>query len=334
MKNAADVVVAIQDEPSLNQKRALVNAAWDQGIWEFFQGAQLCYDSFKTFGIKQVPVQLHENLDAVFGWQDFHALAVQLTTRKLTGNAARTAVAAAMNRCSAHMWNGFYRRILLKDLKCKLTETVLNQELDAIAVQDSNALAYRVPVFSCQLAKDAGEHAKKVSDKKFLDIKLDGVRLLTVMDVDAQTVTQYTRNGLENTKFTSITNQLQLLLPHLQHSVVLDGEVMSENFQKLMTQLNRKTQVDTSDSHLHLFDIVPLEDFRAGYCATTQQQRHEQLVKLMPLIAQHCGGCVQVVPKLLVDLDTEQGQQQFREFNNQAVAAGFEGIMIKNPHAA
>ena len=333
MKSATDVVLALQDNNSLLRKREIVQAAWDQGILEFFQGAQLCYNSFKTFGIKQVPTQLQDNMQGTLGWQDFAALAEQLATRKLTGNAARTAVANAMNECSAHMWNGFYRRILLKDLKCKLTETVLNQELDTIATRDARASAYVVPVFSCQLAKDANEHAKKLTGEKFLDIKLDGVRLLTVLDIEQGTVTQYTRNGLVNNKFTNITDRLQLLLPHLAASMVLDGEVMSENFQKLMTQLNRKTAVDTADSQLHLFDIVPLVDFQASYCATSQRQRHAQLLALEPLLAQHCGTCVQVVPKTLVDLDTAQGQQQFREFNNQAVLAGFEGIMIKHPEA-
>ena len=40
-----------------------------------------------------------------------------------------------------------------------------------------------------------------------------------------------------------------------------------------------------------------------------------------------------VIPKLAVDLDTPEGQKTFKEFNNETVAAGFEGIMVKDPKA-
>jgi DNA ligase-1 len=42
---------------------------------------------------------------------------------------------------------------------------------------------------------------------------------------------------------------------------------------------------------------------------------------------------IQVIDQFEVDLDTEEGQKQFKEFNNKAVADGYEGIMIKDPTA-
>ncbi len=50
------------------------------------------------------------------------------------------------------------------------------------------------------LAHDSANHEKKLVGKKLLEPKLDGVRCVTIVDYEAKSVTQYTRNGkvLEN----------------------------------------------------------------------------------------------------------------------------------------
>ncbi len=45
------------------------------------------------------------------------------------------------------------------------------------------------------------------------------------------------------------------------------------------------------------------------------------------------SGEAYVVPKLSVDLDTDEGQAAFVEFNREALEAGYEGIMVKDPEA-
>ena len=45
-------------------------------------------------------------------------------------------------------------------------------------------------------------------------------------------------------------------------ALVLDGEVMSENFPRPMKQVHRKGSADAQDAVLHLFDFIPLEDFK------------------------------------------------------------------------
>ena len=42
---------------------------------------------------------------------------------------------------------------------------------------------------------------------------------------------------------------------------------------------------------------------------------------------------IQVIPKQEVDLDTDEGQKQFKDFNKEAIEQGYEGIMIKDPTA-
>ena len=328
------VIAQLEAHSGRGDKEQIVRAAWDAGCTEFFEGAKLAYDALVTFNVKKVPLFEDatdpEGFVPVLTWTKFTDVLSKLQRREITGNMARDVIRAASDTAAAADWNGWYRRILLKDLKCGVTDGTINRVLTAIG---GAALDYQIPVFSCQLAKNGDDHPKKMVGHKFLDVKLDGVRILTVINIDSKTVTQYSRDGRQNDRFDAITTDIAKLIPNLKQSIVLDGEMVSRSFQDLMKQLNRKDDVDTSDARLALFDIIPLADFRAGECKMTQVDRHEILVGFMPMLAEACGDRVYVVPKMMVDLDTPEGQAQFTEFNNDTVAAGYEGIMIKDPLA-
>jgi DNA ligase 1 len=124
------------------------------------------------------------------------------------------------------------------------------------------------------------------------------------------------------------------MLNEIEHSIVLDGEMLGDTFQGLMKQVQRSNP-DTKDMKLGLFDVVPLRDFKTGKCKMTQRKRHEALCEFQTsgMFQKHAGDSVYVIPKLEVNLDTEQGQKEMREFFSEACLAGFEGIMIKDPEA-
>ena len=333
MKNPADVIAALEANNSRLEKERIIQTAWDAGLIEFFQGAQMAYDALRTFGVKKVPFIAEgddDSTDNSFTWDRFILITTQLENRTLTGNEAKAVLLASADAAPVRDWNLWYRRILLKDLKCGVSETTINKIL---AKNGARAKNYIIPVFSCQLAKNGDDHPKKMTGPKLLDVKLDGVRIISVLDKNKNTVTQYSRDGRLNENFPQIAAVLAKLIPAIKESMVFDGEVVSRSFQALMKQLNRKEDVNTDDAKLALFDCLPLRDFLAGECQLTQIQRHEALVEFMPLLDQVSKGGVYVIPKLAVDLDTVNGQQSFREFNSETVEAGYEGIMIKDPNA-
>jgi DNA ligase-1 len=321
---------------SRTEKEQFILDAWMKGERNFFKGCQLAYDILISFGVKKVP-ELGEDDGApgTFTFQDFLKLADKLHKRQLTGNAAKEAMNEAALNSDFNTWNEFFRRILLKDMRGGFSESTVNKILEKVGKSDPDALNYIVPVFSCQLAKDGADpaNAKKVSGKKMLDVKLDGVRLLTVIDKEERTVIQYTRNGKLNTNFPHITKSLEPLLDILPVSMVLDGEVVAKSFQELMTMVNRTKNNDSSTAKLALFDMVPLADFKAGKCKMKQKDRHTVLSGLMGELQKHTAGTVYVIPKLSVDLDTPEGQKAFAEFNTETVKAGYEGIMVKDPES-
>lgn len=328
-----EIIERLEANGSRLEKERIIREAWEAGCTEFFVGAKLAYDALVTFGVKKVPLIEGED-DASFQygltWQKFEGVCGKLRSRELSGNAARDVLRAAADSASSAEWNGWYRRILLKDLKCGITEATINKVLESIG---GDAASHVIPVFSCQLAKNADDHPGKMKGAKYLDPKLDGVRIITILDVTNKTVTQYSRDGRQNDRFENITQRLAGLLPQLKRSIVLDGEMISRSFQDLMKQLNRKEDVDTSDARLALFDVLPLDDFLAGECPMPQDQRQDVLAGLMPLLQEHCDDRVYVIPKMLVDLDTPEGQESFKEFNRETVEAGYEGIMVKDPKA-
>jgi len=114
--------------------------------------------------------------------------------------------------------------------------------------------------------------------------------------------------------------------------LVLDGEIVSKNFQELMKQIHRKNNVQNKDAKLYLFDIISFENFKIGIESITQEKR---LVFLKQFYEKNLinKSNIKLLDQKIVDLDTQNGMLEFEKFNNSSVHSGFEGIMIKNPNS-
>jgi DNA ligase-1 len=234
MSNCDAVIRSLEDHPSRLNKEAIIEAERDNA--ELFEGFQLALSPFITFGVKKVPS--HGGPDGQgLPWDAFRELCNLLATRQLTGDDARTAIELALSASTQKQWNDWYRRILIKDLRCGVSEKTINKIV-------KNA----VPLFECMLAHDGANHEKKVAGKKLLEPKLDGVRVLTIVDCEARTVIQYSRNGKVLENFSHITAGLLAHIDDFERSFVLDGEIVSTSFQALMKQVHRKSDADASDA--------------------------------------------------------------------------------------
>jgi DNA ligase-1 len=319
------IIKALEDHPSRLNKEAILKDAMEQGLDEFFEGVRWALDKLYTFGVKQVPVSKADGQG--LDWASFTQLANSLRKRELTGHDARDAIKLAMDVATMEQWNGWYRRILIKDLRCGVSEKTVNS-----VAKDTGLTQYRVPVFECMLAHDGANHEKKIQGVKLLEPKLDGVRCITVVDAESRTVTQFTRNGKILENFTHITEALARHIDDIGRSYVLDGEVVSSSFQALMKQVHRKDNVQADDARLMLFDIVPLSEFRSGKSIMGQRRRTNLLRSMEALF--NTVGHIDVIPQIEVDLETAVGRIEYKDYNKQMVEGGFEGIMIKDPDAA
>jgi len=365
---SARIILSLQESDSrLHKEDVLRNTleAAQQGNAEattFLELATLCYNTYVTFGVRQVPnktsttsevivdedtgqrtVSIHrptEIEDNCFAeenpWTDFKALLAQLANRELTGNAAQEAIEEMAVRFNDAEWNLFCAPVIRRDLRAGISVTTLNKIL--------KGTDYVVPVFKCQLATNS-ENRPEMAGKKRIEPKLDGVRVIMTVDTSTPTpvVTCYSRNGKVFENFTHIEEQIAenakklcslmgpLLGSNIKKGYVLDGEVIGNTFQELMRQARRKENVQATDSVFNIFDIMPLNEFSMGHCNAQLRKRVEVLENIRPLVQQLPN--VELLPHIIVDLDTDEGQKQLQSYANTQVSAGFEGIMIKELEA-
>ena len=317
------IIQKLQADNSRLAKEAIILEAMQEGLDEFFEGIKMALDPLHTFGVKQVP-ERDDSPGQGCDWTVFKDLADKLAQRELTGHAARDAIELVMQTATQEQWNDYYRRILIKDLRCGVSEKTVNS-----VAKKNKFEQYKVPVFSCMLAHDSANHEKKMIGMKMLDYKLDGVRVLAIYNKDNNTVTMYSRNGKQFLNFGHVEKEIiDKLSSKFTQSMVLDGEMVSSSFQALMKQVHRKDNVEATDAKYALFDILTLNEFQKGKSILGCRDRHNALVELIT-DTDHMF----VVDKVECDLDTQEGQKIFSDYNKIAIEKGFEGIMIKDVDA-
>ena len=278
----------------------------------FQEGLVMCLDPLTTFGVKQVPECIEDGngLD----WSDFKEAANQLIDRDKTGHAARDLIIELIESSKTDQWNDWYRRILIKDLRCGVSEKTVNN------VAKKMDFEFRVPIFSCMLAHDGAKHPKKIKGDCLVEYKYDGVRVIAIVKNGRATL--YSRNGKIFNNFPHIENALS---KKEFNNLVFDGEVMSDDFQALMKQVYRKSGAKTDDAYLALFDILPLKEFNNGKSILTSIERKEHLNEL----AKSFDDAIKLVDYEIINFDNDDGKAKFSNMNKEALEKGFEGLMIK-----
>ena len=310
----------LSDNSRLSKEEILSNHIDD----EVFQEAMvLALDPLITFGVgkRSIPFS-YETTCSIFptqeklSWKTFVELCNKLISRELTGNAAFSAIEMAISKCTVDEWNFWYRRILLKNLDCGVSEKTINN------VAKKAKIKFRVPTFNCMLANDGAKHEKRMVGKCIVEYKYDGVRVIGIHQ-DGKCVL-HSRNGKVLDNFPHINSAIENYMSGTDESMVIDGEVMSKDFQALMKQLNRKKNVQTEDAYLAVFDMISLDEFKSGKSKLTQVERKKNLYGL-----EYHDGCLSPVDWCIIDLDTIEGQKEYTEMNRVALEKGYEGLMIK-----
>ena len=124
MSDCYRVISSLEDHPSRLNKEAILEAEIDNV--ELFEGMRMALDNLYTFGVKKVPT--HGGPDGQgLPWEAFKELCHLLYTRQLTGHDARDAIELALSASTQRQWNDWYRRILIKDLRCGVSEKTINK---------------------------------------------------------------------------------------------------------------------------------------------------------------------------------------------------------------
>ena len=324
--NNSEIIKLIESSNSRLFKESIILEQMKKGNDIFFKGLSFAYNKLLTFGVKQLPVA--EKNGQGLDWIEFSKICEKLIKRELTGHAARDQIIILKDKSYKDEWNFFYRRILQKDMRCGLSERTVNN-----VAKKNNYEQYVIPVFSCQLAQDCELHKKKLNGKKSLEVKLDGVRAVTVIYPTGK-IDMFSRNGKELNNFNHIKDEISKTfnISSIKEALVLDGEIVSDDFQTLMKQIHRKKSSQNKDAKLFLFDLLPLEYFKKGIYEKSYFSRIEELKKIYErfFVQSHV---INIIDSVNVDLDTEKGEIEFKNFNKNSIINGYEGIMIKDPES-
>ena len=337
IKLAADWIRDLESSDSRLHKEAVIEKALvaarlgSTNAQCFLYNCYLAYNPFYVYNVKQV-TETQGLVDRPNPWPRFWGLLEGLRTRSITGHKARDAIADMSQQFDSTSWNNLCRRVLIKDLRCGISEKTLNKVL-----KNSD---WVIPTFTCQLAQDSNDHPAKLKGQKRLEIKLDGVRVIAVCYREGG-VNLFSRNGKPFNNFPHIEEQLGSIARELSTAAygqyidfVLDGEIIGEGFQALMKQAQRKTNVNASDSKYFVFDVMPKDSFFEGHHNAQQYRRIETLHRMFNKVDDSTlAPDVQITPGIEVDLDTAEGHDVMRRYAEDAVADGFEGIMIKEQGA-
>ena len=304
------VIQELESDNSRLKKEAIIRRESDAENIRFFNGVGSALDGFRTFGIQKVPISKKDGPGIT--QTEFDDVLKQMEERQLTGDSMRGMVQDLCDRSKMEEWNDWYRRILIKDLRCGVThKTIIKHS------------TMKVPVFECMLADDSKKHEKKMTGDVYVEPKLDGVRVITICDVDKDEVRMYSRNGKELNNFPKILEQFDSMLDQMAESMVFDGEVMSDDFQTLMREIHRKGGAKTDDAVLNVFDCLPLEAFKEGGYAGSLTVRKGMLNEY------EFGPNISKVEYVRMNLSEDDGQKMFADYNKLCIDKGFEGIMVK-----
>ena len=333
MKKPWEIIKLLEATGSRLEKESILYQNWRNT--EFKNGLRYALDPMVTYGVKQIPEKVggepwpelvyhtdhtYVNVtgDTLLVMEDFESAIDNLKTRKITGNNAKDLIAGMIGRCETlDEWNYWYRRILMKDLKCGISEKTVNK------MYGKN----HIPVFSPMLAKDGTNSQEKYKKECIIDYKFDGVRCLAI--IENSECTLYSRTGKVFENFPEINKALG---KECYNGIVFDGELMGKDFQMLMKRLNAKKgwAEESMDGYFAIFDVITLEEFRAGISYTTQIDRKKYLDKLMRAdVDLFWNPLVHSVNYDILDLGTTLGNDRLLEINGISLQMGMEGLMIK-----
>jgi len=170
-------------------KQGVIAREAQAGNTEFFAGLRYALDNIDTFGVKKVPVRTGPDGPGL-AFKPFTVLANALIKRESTGGNAAALIEFYMDKATNEEWNGWYRKILIKDLGSGFSESTVNK-----AVKGTNK-GYEIPVtpyMRCSLPEGSNMEEWDYSEGVYSQIKADG--MFAYVNVSKDGFVQITSRG-------------------------------------------------------------------------------------------------------------------------------------------
>lgn len=285
-------------------------------------------DPMLTYGIGKKTIKAAIKKLSGFGdkhmsVQEAEMILAQLQDRTLKGGAAKAELARLYSTYSEESWH-VLTRIITKDVRAGMSGKSVNRALGR----------EEIIIFEVNLAHPyAAKRVKKWPVK--IEIKHDGVRTICIADLSAKTAVFLSRTGKEFHAFRSLSSDvITFLTAGLNVSsglVVLDGEVITGDFLKTVSEVRRKT-FDAKDAEYHVFEFMTEREFVKG-CSLPEERRRGRLELLFRRAAETLGEAeMDNLAVKLIEQEIASNDEEVRAKFREKFSMGFEGIIVKQTH--
>ena len=316
MESVIDILESLESDNSrLFKEEVLRNNAGRKLLKQVFVAVGDPYTNFyvnKFKAPKPLPQATTSDDGVVMSLLDL--LHNDLATRKLTGNAAKTAVESFFSGLDARQAK-WCTRILLRNLRVGASESLVEKTWPGAIAK-----------FSVQLAESLEAHhesgkgiviAEPIDYPVRVEPKLDGLRCIAIKRNGE--VTMFTRSGSPIETLPTIKAALEAAP---WDDFVLDGEAMGKDWnESASVVMSHKTAKDDSGIVYNVFDGMVFDDWRDQ---SNESPLEERIGLVKELVAQ--VGSEHVVA---VGGATVVNQYQLLKFYGKAIEGGYEGIMVK-----
>ena len=239
-----------------------------------------------------------------------------LSTRKIVGNEAKSAVNAVFQLMDARQQK-WCQRIILKNLRCGVQSTTVNKiwpgSIVNFSVQLAESLSTRHEPGKGIIIDDNIEYPVRVEPK------LDGLRCVAVKQNGE--VTMFTRNG---TVLETLPRIKAALEAAPWDDFVLDSEVLGADWnESASVVMSHKKGKDDSNMVLHVFDAMHFDEWHNQVAESPMKDRVELVKELV-------GQLPKDAPVKQVMGLTVVSEAELMKFYSESMEAGYEGIMLKD----
>jgi DNA ligase 1 len=317
MKEIMDIFKKIKNISGSNDKQAILRQNKENE--EFVRLLTFLYNPYIITGIgkKKMKKFETEHFTYVHGFSSFFDV-IDFVVRK-KGSISDETVKTVANyiNCQKLEVQGFLREVITKEFKCGITSSTINK------VFGKNF----IPKHDIMLAKSWGDEEHKIKGNFIVTEKLDGIRC-TVIKENGET-SFYTRKGLPILGLLDLKQEFG----GLPDNTVYDGELLMVNVDELDSKtLFRKTQQkvrkdgNKTDIEFHMYDMLPLDEFKEGKSKLGAFDRKEGVYNLVRNLG---FSFIKNVPILYFGSDKTEVMRLLKE----AVEQGQEGVMVSPVHS-
>ena len=323
-----DIIESIKNTAGSNAKREILEANRSELLDLIFADT---YDKSRNYFVKKYNKDWGENY--LYGniltidehYSVFHDMLEVLNSRETTGNNAIALVEETIAKFIDED-KPILHAIMDRNLKIGIAMDSFNKVSDNAISKVECALAYNL---------DKVKNVNPVDGTYFASRKLDGVRCITIVDTEAQTVTPLSRQGKAFTTLDHLTAPLLEMCNEYIGKFVFDGELCAvdadgnEDFSKAVQKVTKKG-VQATDIKYCIFDMIPYEVYLAE-----EDDRginfpfSERYKRLTELYYSHTYDSDIVSCITILEQERILEQSQFDAWTQKVADFGWEGFMLR-----